>query len=181
MIFSETPLKGAFVVDPEPIVDERGFFARLWCKQEFEAHGLDGSLVQSSVSFNSRAGTLRGLHYQAPPSAEAKIVRCTSGSIFDVIVDLRDDSPTFTRHFGVTLSSSNRRMLYIPKGFAHGFQTLEDATEVTYQMSAFYDAAAARGVRWNDPIFRIEWPTVEHRIVNTRDASYPDFVVPTGR
>src|SRR5262249_15503273 len=135
MNFTETPLAGAFVVDTEPARDERGFFARLWCRREFEAHGLDTSLVQCSMSFNRHAGTLRGLHYQVAPSEEIKLVRCIGGSIFDVIVDLRPDSPTFTRHFAVILSSSNRRMLYIPRGFAHGFQTLEDGAEVMYQMS----------------------------------------------
>jgi dTDP-4-dehydrorhamnose 3,5-epimerase len=175
VIFAETPLNGAFLVDAEPIEDERGFFARLWCRREVEAHGLDANLVQCSMSFNRRAGTLRGLHYQIAPSEEVKLVRCTRGSIFDVIVDLRPDSPTSTKHFAVTLSAANRRMLYIPPGFAHGFQTLESDTEVFYQMSAYFDATAARGVRWDDPLFAIPWPPADHRVMNDRDRNYPDF------
>jgi dTDP-4-dehydrorhamnose 3,5-epimerase len=175
VIFTETSLSGAFVIDLEPINDERGFFARLWCRREFEAHGLETNLVQCSMSFNRHAGTLRGLHYQVAPFEETKIVRCANGSIFDVIVDLRTGSPTFGRYFSLTLSEANRRMLYIPPGFAHGFQTLEDNAEVVYQMSAFFDAAAARGVRWDDPMFSIAWPSAPNRIMNDRDRSYPDF------
>lgn len=175
MIFTETFLCGAFVVDIEPQSDDRGFFARLWCRREFEERGLVGELVQCSMSFNRISGTLRGLHYQQPPFEEVKLVRCTRGSIFDVIVDLRPDSPTFARHFSIVLSSENRRLLYVPGGFAHGFQTLENETEVIYQMSAFYHAEAARGVRWDDPAFAIEWPTATSRIMTERDKGYPDF------
>ena len=175
MIFVETPLSGAFVIDLEPLSDERGFFARTWCEREFEGHGLATRLVQSSVSFNSQAGTLRGLHYQAAPYAEVKLVRCTAGSIFDVIVDLRSGSPTLARHYSVILSAANRRTLYIPRGFAHGFQTLEDGTEVLYQMSAFHQPDHARGVRWDDPAFSIAWPAAEPRIMSERDRTYPDF------
>jgi len=175
MIFLDTELTGAFVIEPEPICDERGFFARLWCQREFEARGLETRFVQSSISFNRRAGTLRGLHYQARPFEEVKIVRCTSGAIFDAVVDLSPASPTFGKHYSVVLSASNRRMLYVPRGFAHGFQTLEDDTEVTYQMSEFYHPEVARGVRWNDAAFGIDWPQVLHRTITPRDNTYPDF------
>ena len=178
MIFTETPLRGAFVIALEPARDERGFFARSWCQREFEARGLDARIAQCSVSFNERAGTLRGLHYQAAPFDEIKIVRCTSGAVFDVIVDLRPDSPTLARHFHVLLSAANRRMLYVPRGFAHGFQTLEDATEIQYQISEFHQPASAGGVRWNDPAFEIRWPAAEHRIMTERDRTFPDFVHP---
>lgn len=175
MIFTETKLAGAFVIELERHTDERGFFARTFCQQEFEAHGLKAEVAQCNVSFNKRKGTLRGMHYQAAPFAEAKLVRCTAGSIYDVIIDLRPASSTFKRHFGVELSAENRRMLYIPESFAHGFQTLEDDTEVFYQMAQPYSAEHARGVRWNDPAFGIEWPKGE-RIIIERDQNYPDFV-----
>ena len=174
MIFTETPLKGAFVIEPEPLADARGFFARTWCQREAEQHGLNPRLVQCSVSFNRRRGTLRGLHYQAAPHEEAKLVRCTAGALHDVIVDLRRDSPTFRGHFAAVLSAKNRRMLYVPEGFAHGFQTLEDGTEIFYQMSEFYSPESARGVRWDDPAFGIVWPDAD-RIINDRDRAYPDF------
>jgi dTDP-4-dehydrorhamnose 3,5-epimerase len=175
VVFSETPLRGAFVIDLEPSSDERGFFARTWCQQEFEARGLETRLVQCSMSFNTRAGTLRGLHYQASPYEEVKIVRCTSGAIFDVIVDLRPESPTYLKHYSVILSSVNRRMLYVPRGFAHGFETLENETEVLYQMSEFYEPEYSRGVRWDDPAFCIAWPATKHRIMSARDQAYPDL------
>jgi dTDP-4-dehydrorhamnose 3,5-epimerase len=175
LLFVETPLQGAFVIDLQPVSDERGFFARAWCQHEFEEHGLESRLAQCSVSFNYSAGTLRGLHYQAPPHEEVKIVRCTSGAVFDVIVDLRPNSSTYAAHHSVILSAANRRMLYIPEGFAHGFQTLEDNTEVYYQMSEFYAPDAARGVRWNDPAFGIVWPHAERLIIAERDRTYPDF------
>lgn len=175
MLFLETPLRGAFVIDLEPLSDERGFFARSWCQREFEAHGLETRLAQCSVSFNARRGTLRGLHYQGPPHEEVKIVRCTSGAIFDVIVDLRPESPTYGCHYSLVLSSDNRRMLYVPRRFAHGFQTLEDNTEIFYQMSEFHEPHYARGVRWNDPAFGIPWPPTEHRIISPRDQAFPDF------
>jgi len=174
MIFTETPLAGAFVIEPELLEDARGFFARTWCSREFETRGLVTRIAQCSTSFNKRKGTLRGLHYQALPFAETKIVRCIRGSIYDVIVDLRPSSPTFTRHFAAVLTAENRKMLYVPAGFAHGFQTLEDDTEVFYQISEFYSSAHARGVRWDDPAFGIRWPDDERTIVD-RDRTYPDF------
>jgi dTDP-4-dehydrorhamnose 3,5-epimerase len=175
MIFTETDLPGAFLVELEKRADERGFFARSWCQKEFSDRGLNARLVQCNISFNKRKGTLRGLHYQAAPHEEAKLVRCTRGSLYDVIVDLRPKSPTFKRHFGLSLTPDSGRMLFIPEGFAHGFQTLEDNTEIFYQMSEFFAPNCARGVRWNDPAFGIKWP-ITAPIVNERDNSYPDFV-----
>jgi dTDP-4-dehydrorhamnose 3,5-epimerase len=174
VIFSETALKGAFVLDLERREDERGFFARSWCREEFEAHGLNPALAQCNVSFNRRKGTLRGMHYQAQPFGEAKLVRCTAGSLYDVIIDLRPGSPTFKQQVGEVLSAANHRMMYVPEGFAHGFQTLEDDTEVFYQMSQFYSPAHARGVRYDDPAFGIEWKIAEP-LMAERDRSYPDF------
>lgn len=174
MIFTATALKGAFILEPERHEDDRGFFARTWCQQEFAAHGLNPCLVQCNISFNKTKGTLRGMHYQAFPYAEEKLVRCTMGSIADVIIDLRPKSPTFKHYMSIVLTAENRRMLYVPKGFAHGFQTLEDNTEVFYQMSEFYAPAYARGIRWNDPAFGIQWPADE-RIILERDQTYPDF------
>ena len=174
MIFLETPLQGAYVIEVEKLEDERGFFARSWCVREFAAKGLDSHLVQCNVSFNKRKGTLRGLHYQIPPHAEVKLVRCTKGSLFDVIVDLRKDSPTFLKWVGVELTASNHRMLYIPKLFAHGFQTLEDNTEIFYQMSEFYEPAASKGLRWNDPRLGISWPDIGG-VMSQRDQAYPDL------
>jgi len=175
VIVTPTPLAGAVVVDPELLVDHRGYFARLWCEREFASHGLNPRLVQCSVSYNTAKGTLRGMHYQADPYPEAKFLRCTRGAVYDVIIDLRPGSHTYLRHFAVELSAANRRMLYVPEGFAHGFQTLEDHSEVIYQMSEFYRSDLSRGVRWNDPAFGIEWPDVEHRIIADRDATYPDY------
>jgi dTDP-4-dehydrorhamnose 3,5-epimerase len=174
MLFVETGLPGAFVIEPERLDDPRGFFARTFCAREFAARGLDPRLAQCSVSFNKRRGTLRGMHYQVPPHAEAKLVRCTAGSIHDVIVDLRPSSPAFRRHASVVLSAENRRALYVPEGVAHGFQTLEDDTEVLYQISEFYAPEAARCVRWNDPAFGIAWPIADP-ILSERDRTAPDF------
>ena len=174
MTFAETELEGVWLVTPEPQGDHRGFFARTWCEREFAAHGLTDHYVQCSVSFNTRRGTLRGLHYQRAPHEEAKIVRCTMGAIYDVVLDLRRGSPTFKKHVAVELTASNHRMLYIPKGCAHGFQTLVDDTEVFYQISAFYAGDHAAGVRWNDPAFGVWWPC-EDPILSDRDRSYPDF------
>lgn len=174
MIFAETDLKGAFIVDPELLEDHRGFFARTWCQREFEARGLNCRLVQCSSSFNKRKGTLRGMHYQAAPHEEARLVRCTMGAIYDVIIDLRPESPTFKEWMAVELTAENRRMVYVPEGFAHGFQTMEENTEVFYQMSQFYAPESARGVRWDDPAFGIRWPAGE-RIISKRDRSYPDY------
>ncbi len=154
--------------------DDRGFFARTFCRREFEAHGLNPQVVQCNVSFNKRKGSLRGMHFQASPHSEAKLVRCTAGSIYDVIIDLRASSSAFRKHFGVELSARNRKMLYVPEEFAHGFQTLEDDTEVFYQMSQYYSPEHSRGVRWDDPAFGISWPPGE-RIIIERDRTYPDF------
>ena len=176
MIFAETPLPGAYVIELDKHQDERGFFARSWCAREFAAKGLDPHLVQCNVSFNKLKGTLRGLHYQIPPHAEAKLVRCTKGSLFDVIVDLRKASPTFLRWFAIELTAANHRMLYIPNLFAHGFQTLEDDTEIFYQMSEFYEPAASKGLRWNDPKLSINWPAAD-RTMSQKDQAYPNLDV----
>ncbi len=174
MIFKETNLKGAFIIEPEMMSDERGFFARTWCARDFEAQGLTPNLVQCNISFNKQKGTLRGMHYQVVPHEEAKVVRCTMGTIYDVIVDLRPNSPTYKRWTSVDMSAKNRRMLYIPEGFAHGFLTMEDDTEVFYQMSEFYAPECARGLRWNDPAFKIPWP-LGVTVISEKDARYPDF------
>ena len=174
MKFVETELKGAFIIEPEPLEDERGFFARTWCRKEFEQHGLNCNVVQCNISFNRNKGTLRGMHYQASPFEEAKLVRCIMGAIYDVIVDLRPDSKTFMCWIPVELSAENRKMIYIPEGFAHGFQTLENDTEVFYQMSEFYAPEYVRGVRWNDPKFNIEWPD-GIRIISAKDKIFQDF------
>jgi dTDP-4-dehydrorhamnose 3,5-epimerase len=174
VIFRETKLKGLFLLEPERFEDERGFFALTWSEKSFREHNLDPRLVECNISFNKRRGTLRGMHYQAEPHAQAKLVRVTRGSIYDVAVDLRADSPTFKEWVGVELSAENHRSLFIPEGFAHGFQTLEDNTEVLYQMSDVFAAEAGRGVRWDDPAFGIEWPPDERTII-TRDREYPDF------
>lgn len=163
------------MIDLERLEDERGFFARTFCIDEFQAHGLNARLMQCSISFNRLRGTLRGMHWQEAPPAECKLVRVTHGAIYDVIIDLRSNSPTFKGYFAVELTAENRRAVYVPEGFAHGFQTLQDDTEVFYQMSAAHAPALGRGVRWNDPVFGIEWPEVERRVINERDANYPDF------
>ena len=177
MIFEETSLRGAYLVSPELHKDQRGFFARTWCQREFSEHGLNPDLVQCSLSFNAKKGTLRGMHYQEAPHEEAKLVRCTMGAVCDIIVDLRPRSPTFAKHLSATLSADNRQMLYIPEGFAHGFVTLADDTEVFYQMSEFHAPEAARGFRWNDPGFGIRLP-VEVTVISDRDRNYPDFRLP---
>ena len=174
MIFKPTRLQGAFVVEPEKLEDGRGFFARNWCAREFEAQGLNPRLVQCNISLSKRKGTLRGIHYQAPPHAEAKLVRCTAGSIYDVIIDLRPESPTFEKYAAEVLTARNHKMLYVPEDFAHGFLTLEDDSEVFYQMSEFYVPEQSKGVRWNDPVFGIEWPMAPC-IMSERDRSHPDF------
>ena len=177
MILTETKLSGVFVIDIEELQDERGFFARTWCKREFARNGLNSDLVQCSVSFNRRSGTLRGMHYQTAPCEEVKLVRCTAGAIFDVVIDVRSNSPTFMEWIGVELSASNHRMLYLPGKVAHGFQTMEDNTEVFYQMSEFHAPEFAAGIRWNDPAFSIQWPPGD-RTISARDAAFPDFVSP---
>ena len=194
MIFTETKLKGAFIIELQKLEDDRGFFARSWCQREFEAHGLNTRLVQCNISFNLKKGTLRGMHYQAAPYEEAKLVRCTRGAIYDVIIDIRPDSATYCQWIAVELTAhdslltapssqlaaygpklpGHHGMLYIPKGFAHGFITLMDDTEVFYQMSEFYAPEYARGVRWNDPTYQIQWPG-EVKVISDRDNTYPDF------
>jgi dTDP-4-dehydrorhamnose 3,5-epimerase len=164
------------VIEQERHADERGFFARTWCTQEFARHGLETELAQCSVSYNHARGTLRGLHYQAPPFAEAKVVRCTRGALFDVAVDLRPDSPSFRQWVGIELTEDNGSALYVPRGFAHGFLTLTDATEVAYMISAVYDPRSSRGVRWNDPFHGVVWPgTVE--VIAPRDRDYLDVEI----
>jgi dTDP-4-dehydrorhamnose 3,5-epimerase len=174
MIFRETKLSGVFEIGTEPKCDERGFFARSWCRHEFELNGMDSKLSQCSISFNARKGTLRGIHYQAAPYPETKLVRCTKGAIYDVVVDLRPQSPTYKQWIGATLTAENRQMLYVPQECGHGFLTLEDETEVFYQISEFYYPDLARGVRWNDPAFAIAWPGQAEQI-SERDRSYPNF------
>jgi dTDP-4-dehydrorhamnose 3,5-epimerase len=174
MTFQETGLKGVWEVHLTPHTDERGFFARSWCRREFESHGLSSELVQCNISFNAHRGTLRGLHYQAAPYEEAKLVRCTRGALYDVVVDLRPDSPTFKEWISIVLTSANRAMIYVPPGCAHGFLTLEDETEVFYQMSADYSPECARGVRWDDPAFAVLWPEPVH-VISSRDRNHPDF------
>jgi dTDP-4-dehydrorhamnose 3,5-epimerase len=176
VIFAETELPGAYFIELEKREDARGFFTRSWCEREFREHNLNPHTVQCNISFNKQKGTLRGMHYQAATAAEAKLVRCTQGAIYDVIIDLRPESATFKRHLGVTLSAQNYKMVYVPEGFAHGFQSLEDNSEVFYQMSEFYTPQYSRGVRWNDPAFGIQWPIGEP-IMLERDRNYPDFAV----
>lgn len=175
MIFHETKLKGAFVIAPERLEDERGFFARAFCQREFAVRGLEFEVAQWNVSFNRTRGTLRGMHYQIAPHEEAKLVRCTRGAMYDVIIDLRPESATFKRWTAIELTAGNGLVLYVPKRFAHGFQTLEDHTEVFYLMSEFHHPELARGVRWDDPAFGVAWPAVERRIISSQDRSYPDF------
>jgi dTDP-4-dehydrorhamnose 3,5-epimerase len=163
------------VVELESIVDDRGFFARTFSRDEFASAGLDGDIAQCSISFNEKKGTLRGLHYQAAPHAESKLVRCTLGAIYDVIVDLRTDSPTFCEWVAIELSAANRLGLFVPKGLAHGFQTITAGAEVLYQISENYEPSAAKGVRWDDPRFGIEWPPAE-RTISARDRAHPGFV-----
>jgi len=175
VIFTETKIPGVFDIELETKPDERGFFARTWCVSEFRAHGLNPKLMQCSVSFNTRKGTLRGMHYQVAPHAETKLVRCTRGSIFDVIIDLRLDSPTFKDHVAIVLTADKRNMVYVPEGCAHGFLTLEDASEVFYQISEVYNAASTRGVRFDDPAFQISWPN-RIEVISERDRNYENFL-----
>lgn len=174
MLFCATKLPGVFEIHIESKPDERGFFARTWCQREFKAHGLSAKLVQCSLSFNREKGTLRGMHYQAAPYEETKLVRCTKGSVYDVVLDLRRSLPTFKNWVAVVLTAEKRNMIYVPEGCAHGFLTLEQESEVTYQMSEFYDAESARGVRWDDPAFQIQWPS-NVEVISERDRTYPDF------
>lgn len=174
MRFEPAALEGAWVVHLEPVSDERGWFARTFCLEEFAGHGIEMRVAQANASFNARPGTLRGMHYQAEPHAERKLIRCTRGAVYDVLVDLRPVSPTFCRWFATELAADNARMVFVPAGVAHGFQTLVRDSEVAYLMSDEYVAAAARGVRWNDPAFGIEWPDAE-RVISGRDRAHPDF------
>jgi dTDP-4-dehydrorhamnose 3,5-epimerase len=174
VIFRQTQISGVFEIGLEPKPDDRGFFARVWCQKEFAARGLDTNLVQCSLSFNPRKGTLRGLHYQAAPYAETKLVRCTRGAIFDVILDLRPTSPTFRDWVALVLTAENRKTAYVPQGCAHGFLTLEDEAEVFYQMSECQHAESARGVRFDDPAFQIVWPE-KIEVISDRDRNYPNF------
>ena len=180
MIFTELALRGAFIVDMEPRKDERGFFARSFCREEFHRQGLKTGVAQCNVSVNRRKGTLRGMHYQIPPKAEAKLVRCTRGAVHDVIVDLRESSPTWGRWVSMELSEGNSRMLYVPEGFAHGFQTLVDGTEVFYQMFEAYSPEHARGARWDDPALGIGWPLPDP-IVSAGDRAFPLLAKPPAR
>ncbi len=174
MKFTETPLKGAFVMDLEKRGDDRGFFARFFCEREYQQHGLDHKIVQENTSFSKYRGTLRGMHYQLAPKGEDKIVRCLRGALLDVIIDLRPDSPTFKKHFKIELTAENRSMLYVPKGFAHGFITLTEDTEAFYLVTEFYAPECERGVRWNDPQFGISWP-MEPVVISDKDRAHPDF------
>jgi len=172
MIFTETPLAGAFILDPERVTDDRGFFARAFCSRDLASHGLDPAVAQVNIAFNVHKGTIRGLHFQFPPAAETKFVRCTRGAIFDVIVDLRPESPTYLRHAGVELTADNRRGLYVPKRFAHGYQVLEDQTEITYLVGEFYTPAAEGGLAYDDPRLAIAWPLAVSD-VSEKDRRWP--------
>ncbi len=174
MKFIETKLKGAYIIELQTMEDERGFFARTFCQKEFVVYGLNPKLAQCSISYNKRKGTLRGMHYQVSPMADAKLVRCTRGAIYDVIIDLRHESSTYCEWISLEITADNHRMIYIPEGFAHGFQTLMDDTEVFYQISGFYAPECARGVGWNDPAFGIVWPD-DKRIISEKDMNYPLF------
>lgn len=174
MIFKETKLKGAYIIELEPLEDERGFFARSFCQKEFEEHGLKFCIVQCNISYNKKKGTLRGMHYQVAPYEEAKLVSCIGGAVYDLIIDLRTNSPTYRQWFAVELTAENYKILYVPEGFAHGFQALEDNTTVFYQMSEFYHPECARGVRWDDAAFNIRWP-IRKPIKSERDRSFQTF------
>lgn len=171
----ETKLKGAFVIEPEIMNDERGFFARIWCKREFKENSLDPNLAQISIAFNKKKGTIRGMHFQLSPNEEVKIVQCTRGCIYDVIIDLRPNSKTFKEWFSLELSAKNYKLIYVPKGFAHGYQTLEDNTEVIYHMSEFFVPEFYSGVCWNDPAFNVKWPITDKVIVSEKDRNHSHF------
>ncbi|MDJ1472930.1 dTDP-4-dehydrorhamnose 3,5-epimerase [Cytophagaceae bacterium DM2B3-1] len=174
MIFTETELKGAFILEIKKLEDERGFFGRSWCKREMEEHGLNGNVVQTNVSYNKVKGTFRGMHFQRAPHQETKLVRCTKGAILDVIIDLRPASPTYKKWIAVELTEKNHKMLYVPEDFAHGFVTLEDETEVTYQVTQFYTPGAEGGLRWNDPAFGIQLP-ITPTVISAKDAAWADY------
>jgi dTDP-4-dehydrorhamnose 3,5-epimerase len=176
MIFTETKLKGAYIIEPEKFEDERGFFARTFCRREFESHGLNHNVVQCNISYSKTKGTLRGMHYQKATFEEAKLIRCTKGAIYDVIIDLRPTSSTYTQWITEELTEDNYRMLYVPEGFAHGFLTLSDDAEVFYQMSEFHMPEYAGGIRWNDPSFNISWP-IDVAVISEKDKTLPDFIL----
>jgi dTDP-4-dehydrorhamnose 3,5-epimerase len=179
MIFTETKLPGAYLIDVEKREDHRGFFARAWCQREFEEHHLVPRVVQANISFNKQKGTLRGMHYQLAPYAETKLVRCVRGALYDVIIDLRPDSSTYMQWLGVELTAEDYKMLFVPEGFAHGFQTLVDNTEATYQVSQFYTPGAEGGVRYDDPAFGIEWP-IDVQVISDKDRSWPNYTPGSG-
>lgn len=172
MLFTETKLKGAFLIDLELREDHRGAFARTFCQEEFAAHGLKSQVAQCNLSFNHKAGTLRGMHYQVPPATETKLIRCTKGAIYDVIIDMRPDSPTYCQHIGVELTAENRRALYVPEMFAHGYQALTDGAEVIYQVGEFYTPGCERGLRYDDPLFAVAWP-MPVTVISEKDAAWP--------
>lgn len=174
MIFEETKLKGAYLIKLEELTDNRGFFARSWCQREFERRGLTAYVAQANLSFNRKQGTLRGMHYQIVPYEEAKLVRCTRGAIYDVIIDLRPESATYRQWIGAELTDANRHMLFVPEGFAHGFQALADNTEVSYQVSQFYTPGAEQGARYDDPAFGISWP-LDVTVISDKDANWPAY------
>lgn len=171
MIFTETKLKGAFVIDLEPRVDNRGFFARAFCQREFEAHGLKSTIPQANLAFNHKKGTVRGMHFQFPPAAETKVVRCTRGGIVDIIVDLRPESPTYLQNFAVELSADNHRAIYVPERFAHGYQVLEDNTETSYQVGEFYTPGSEGGLLYDDPRLNLEWP-LPVTVISEKDVAW---------
>ncbi len=176
MNFTETELQGAYIIEPEKLGDERGFFARTFCSKEFEQHGLKSAFPQCNISFNKIKGTVRGMHYQSAPYEEVKLVRCTKGAVYDVIVDLRTQSPTYLKWIGVKLTEENHKMLYVPEGFGHGYQTLMDASEIFYQVSEFYTPEAEKGLRWNDPAHGIEWQKITPLLISEKDKNWPDYL-----
>jgi len=175
MKFTELDIAGAFVIEIEPHIDERGFFARTWCSDEFKKHGLNPSIQQCNISYSEQKNTLRGMHYQSPPHSETKVVSCTQGRVYDVILDIRENSPTYGQWSSIVLDANEHKSIYIPGGLAHGFQTLENKCEMRYQMSTEYQANFSKGIRWNDPFFSIQWPKADTRIISSRDTAYPDF------
>lgn len=175
MQFSETKLGGAYIIEIEKLVDDRGFFARSWCQKEFESHGLTSRMAQANISFNRKKGTLRGMHYQIAPYQECKIIRCTRGAIYDVIIDLRPDSPTYKQWTSVELAAESYTMFFVPENFAHGFQTLTDEAEISYQVTQFYTPGSEKGIRFDDPIFNIQWP-LEVSVISDKDRTWPDYM-----
>jgi dTDP-4-dehydrorhamnose 3,5-epimerase len=177
MIFRKTNLKGVFIIELEKHKDDRGYFARTWCENEFKANGLNSKLAQANTALSVQKGTLRGMHYQIAPYEETKIIRCIRGSVFDVVIDIRPDSITYCQWLGIELSSENHTMLYVPEGFAHGYKTLRNNSEVFYLVSQFYTPDAERGIRWDDPAFSIKWPETSDLIISEKDKNWPDYFV----